>query len=129
VEANSLQTAAAYGNLASTRCGLGDLAGGFELRAKAEEAAERFGLVRHLRLFDAERVVEDYWRGRWDVALRGADQFIAESEAGARDVAESGCRLVRGRIWLARGELVAVVAEEGLRLTDPDWSVSLPSCC
>ena len=175
VEANSLQTAAAYGNLASTRCGLGDLAGGFELRAKAEEAAERFGLVRHLRWFDAERVIEDYWRGRWDVALRGADQFIAESEAGARDVAESGCRLVRGRIRLARGELagalqdgaaavefaratkelqalwpvlafhahallaagrvgqangqaselVAVVAEEGLRLTDPDWSGEL----
>jgi class 3 adenylate cyclase/tetratricopeptide (TPR) repeat protein len=175
VEANSPQTAAAYGNLASTRIGLGDLAEGFELRAKGRVAAERFGLVRILRWFDAEQIIEDYWRGRWDVALRGANQFIAESEAGTRDVMESGCRLVRGRIRLARGELagalqdgaagvelaraakelqalwpalafhahallaagrvgeangraselVTVVAEQGLRLTDPDWSGEL----
>jgi class 3 adenylate cyclase len=82
VEANSPQTAAAYDNLASARRGLGDLAGGFALRAKAQEAAERFGLVRQLRWFAAVRVIEDYFWGRWDVALRGADQF-ADYQLGA----------------------------------------------
>jgi DNA-binding SARP family transcriptional activator/class 3 adenylate cyclase len=171
VEANSPQNAEAYGNLAYSHIVLGDLTGGFELQAKAREAAERFGLASELRWFRSERICEDYWRGRWDAALRGADEFLAESESGTRDVMEPECRLVRGRIRLARdepaaalqdaaegvefatetkepqalwpalafharallatakveeasaraSELVAVVAEQGMLVTNPDW--------
>jgi tetratricopeptide (TPR) repeat protein len=89
VEANSTFSANAYSNLASCVISLGDLARGFELQAKGREAAERFGLANDLRHFQAERVLEDSWRGRW----------------GAAVVMEDVCRLVRGRIRLARGDL------------------------
>jgi tetratricopeptide (TPR) repeat protein len=58
-----------------------------------------------LRWLQAERLFEDYWGGRWDAALEGADRFLAEAEAGSSDFAESGSRSVRGWIRLARGDL------------------------
>jgi hypothetical protein len=66
--------------------------------------AERYGLEGQLRWFRAEEAGEAYWQGRWDDALRGADQFIAESRAGAPHFMEPFCRWVRGRIRLARGD-------------------------
>jgi class 3 adenylate cyclase/tetratricopeptide (TPR) repeat protein len=175
VEANSPFSANAYSNLASCVIALGDLARGFELQAKGREAAERFGLANDLRHFQAERVLEDYWRGRWGAAVVGADRFIADTARGARHFMEDVCRLVRGRIRLARGdlrgaledaavdvelgrqqqapealqaalalhahallvagsveeasaragELLALLAEQGVLVTNPDWSGAL----
>jgi class 3 adenylate cyclase len=105
VEHNLPDSALAYGNLASALIALGQLARGFQLQASARQAAERFGLASDLRWLQAERLLEDYWRGRWDTALKGADQFIAESETEASDLAGAGSRLVRGRMRLARGDL------------------------
>jgi class 3 adenylate cyclase/tetratricopeptide (TPR) repeat protein len=105
IEYDPQNIALAYGNLATTLIALGELARGFELQARARPAAERFGLASDLRWLDAERIFEDNWRGRWDVALDGADQFIAELEAGPSDYAAVGSRLVRGWIRLARGDL------------------------
>jgi hypothetical protein len=51
------------------------------LQAQGRQAAERFGLRGVLRWLQAERLFEDYWYGRWDLALDGADQFLAEAEA------------------------------------------------
>jgi tetratricopeptide (TPR) repeat protein len=75
------------------------------LQAQGRHAAERFGLRGALRWLQAERLFEDYWYGRWDLALDGADQFLAEAEARGSDFAEAGSRQVRGWIWLARGDL------------------------
>ena len=105
VEANAPYSANAYGNLASCLIGRGDLERGFALQAKGREAAERFGLANELRIVQAERVLQDYWQGRWDAAVAGADRFIAETAAGVRHFMEDVCLLARGRIRLARGDL------------------------
>jgi class 3 adenylate cyclase/tetratricopeptide (TPR) repeat protein len=104
VQVNSPYSAAAYGNLSNVLAALGDLTRAFELHAKGREAAERFALAGELRWSQEDRIYEDYWKGRWDAALRGADEFLAESEAGSRTFVEVGCRLVRGRIRLARAD-------------------------
>ena len=117
VEHNLPISAIAYGNLASTLIGLGKTARGFELQAAARHAAERFGLAGDLRWLQAEQVFEAYWRGRWDVALEGAEQFIAEAEAGASDFSGAGSRLVRGWVGLA-----AVTFVRRSTTPTPGWS-------
>ena len=109
VEANSPYSANAYGNLASCVITRGELDRGFALQAKGREAAERFGLANELRIVQAEHVLEDYWRGRWGAAVAGADGFIAETARGTRHFMEDVCRLVRGRIRLARGDLAGAL--------------------
>jgi class 3 adenylate cyclase len=104
VQDNSPHSAAAYGNLAITLIALGELTRAFELQAKGRQAAERFALAGELQWSRQERIDKDYWQGRWDAALRGADEFLAESEAGSRHFIEVPCRLIRGRIRLARGQ-------------------------
>jgi class 3 adenylate cyclase/tetratricopeptide (TPR) repeat protein len=104
VKANSPDSAAAYGNLANLLIALGDLTRALELKAKGREAAERFGLAGELRWSRGERIWEDFCQGRWDAALRDADEFLAESKAGSRHFLELGCQLVRGRVRLARGD-------------------------
>jgi hypothetical protein len=111
VRANSPVSVIAYINLASVLVELGDLARGFELQAEGRRAAERFGFTAWLRHLQGERVYEDYWSGRWDAAIRHADEFIAESEAGLRHYMETACRLMRGRIRLARGEQPAALED------------------
>jgi DNA-binding SARP family transcriptional activator/class 3 adenylate cyclase len=115
----------AYVNLGASLVELGDLAGGFARQAEGRQAAERFGTTGWLRHLRAEQVVEHYWRGRWDLAIRQADEFIAESETGSRHYMEIACRLERGRIRLARGDLPGAVDDADKQLafarmaTDP----------
>lgn len=104
VEVNSPECVRAYVNLASCLVDLGDLARAFKLQADGWRAAERFGLASPVRHLQAEQVFEHYWRGRWDPAIRAADEFIAESEATTSHYMDSACRLIRGRIRLARGD-------------------------
>ena len=111
VEANAPYSATAYGNLASCVVARGELERAFQLQARGREAAERFGLANELRLLAAEHVLEDYWRGRWEAAVAGADRFIAETAAGVRHFMEDVCRLVRGRIRLARGDLAGALSD------------------
>jgi tetratricopeptide (TPR) repeat protein len=111
VRANSPQGAVAYANLASILIALGDLARGFELQAKGQDAAERFGLASVVRYFRAERTLQDYCQGRWDAALADAERFIAEAEAGSPHFMEPTCRLVRGLIRLARGDFSGALAD------------------
>jgi hypothetical protein len=111
VQANSPVSVIAYINLASLLVELGDLARGFELQAEGRRMAERFGFTAWLRHLQGERIFEDYWSGRWDAAIRHADEFIAESEAGSRHYMETACRLMRGRIRLARGDQPAALED------------------
>ena len=108
----------AYINLASALIELGQLTRGFELQAEALRMTERFGFGSYVRHLVAERVLEDYWRGRWDAAARVADEFVAESELGTRHQVETSCRQVRGVIRLARGDVAAALedAAKGLAL-------------
>jgi DNA-binding SARP family transcriptional activator/class 3 adenylate cyclase len=111
VELNSPRSVLAYLNLATALIELGELARGFELQAEGRRAAERLGITGWLRHFHAERVMEDYWCGRWDTAIGHADEFIAESEAGSQHYIETMCRLVRGHIRLARDDVPAALED------------------
>jgi tetratricopeptide (TPR) repeat protein len=62
-------------------------------------------------------VAEHYWTGRWADAMRVADRVVAEAAGGARNYLECQCRVWRGRIRLARGE-VAAAREDGERALD-----------
>jgi hypothetical protein len=115
----------AHINLGACLVELGDLARGFVRQAEGRQAAERFGMTGWLRHLRAEQVLEYYWRGRWDLALRHANEFIAESETSSRHYMEPACRLARGRIRLARGDLPGALEDADKQLvfarmaTDP----------
>jgi tetratricopeptide (TPR) repeat protein len=101
-------------NLAYARSILGDLRGAFVAREAAWRAAERYGGVDDLRYIELARVAEHYWTGRWAEAMRVADTVVADAAGGARSYMECQCRVWRGRIRLARGEL-APALEDGQR--------------
>jgi class 3 adenylate cyclase len=113
-----------YNNLASCLAYHGDLRRCFELHALGREAAERFGYLFRIRWFKAEAVFDDYFRGRWDEALAGADEFV-EAEAGRLPYLEPMCLGVRGTILVARGETehgledTARTVEIARRIKDP----------
>jgi class 3 adenylate cyclase/tetratricopeptide (TPR) repeat protein len=103
-EVNSPDVIRGYNNLASTHAAFGDLERAFELYARGRRAAERFGNIRALRYFEAERMDELYWRGNWEEALTLADQFLEQAESGMFHHGEVDARLIRGRIRLACGD-------------------------
>jgi tetratricopeptide (TPR) repeat protein len=125
VQGNLPESVEAYVNLGACLVELGDLARGFAQQAEGRQAAERFGITGWLRHLRVEQVLEHYWRGHWDLALRHANEFIAESETSSRHYMESTCRLARGRIRLARGDLPAALEDADKQLafarmaTDP----------
>ncbi|HWD47304.1 MAG TPA: AAA family ATPase, partial [Actinomycetota bacterium] len=110
-EHNLPQVAAACGNLAALVIRLGDLDRGFRLGADALAAAERLGLASTVGWLRSERLLEHYWRGRWQEALAGAEQRLAESEAGSPTEADIVCRYVRGWIRMARRELAGALED------------------
>jgi tetratricopeptide (TPR) repeat protein len=93
------------GNLAFSYALLGDLRRSFAARRAAWEAAERFGSALRLRWLELERAGEHYWSGRWDQSVRVADSVASDAEDGAPHYMECECRLWRGRIRLARGQI------------------------
>jgi len=101
-------------NLAYARSILGDLRGSFVAREAAWRAAERFAGGDDLRYIELERVAEHYWTGRWPEATRVADAVVTDATGGARHYMECECRVWRGRIRLAKGE-VASALQDGER--------------
>jgi hypothetical protein len=92
-------------NLANSLSILGDLYGCAAALAAAKPTAERLGSARGLRWLQLERAPGCYWSGRWDEAMAIADTVAVEAAGGARHLLECECRIWRGRIRLARGEL------------------------
>ncbi len=106
-------------NLAYARATLGDLPGCFAALAAGSEMAERFGSLRWLRSMRLQRVAEYYWTGEWDEAVAIVDALLAEppAEGPARHYLEWECRLWRGRIRLARGQVAAALEDAEAALT------------
>jgi class 3 adenylate cyclase/tetratricopeptide (TPR) repeat protein len=92
-------------NLAFSLAIVGDLRRCFAVRQAAADAAERFGSARALRWLELERTAEYYWSGHWEQAVTVADSVTAEASEGATHYLECDCRIWRGRIRLARGQL------------------------
>jgi hypothetical protein len=111
VAANTPESARAQMNLGDALYQLGEVARGDSLIAAARQTAERFGLARDLRWLEPSQIEKDYRDGRWDAALRAADQFIGESVEGAPHYLEPNCRIIRGLIRLGRGELAAAAED------------------
>jgi class 3 adenylate cyclase/tetratricopeptide (TPR) repeat protein len=102
-------------NLAYALAALGDLPRCFASWATAATLAERFGSMRALRSIQLQRVAEHYWTGRWDQAVSVVDALVA-SPAGEGNYLEWECRVWRGRIRLARGDLDGALADSSAAL-------------
>ncbi|HEV3463989.1 MAG TPA: adenylate/guanylate cyclase domain-containing protein, partial [Actinomycetota bacterium] len=124
VRTNSPAACTIVANLATTRSGFGDLARAVELHAEARRLAERFGDASMLRYLGVEDAWDRYLKGRWDEALRLAGDWLAEGEGSAHYM-ESTCRIVRGRVLLARGEVARALADADAALALADEAEDL----
>jgi class 3 adenylate cyclase/tetratricopeptide (TPR) repeat protein len=100
---NSVESARAYGNLASGLVDFGELERAWEMLGEARVRAERFGLDDWLNWLKGESAWPAYYAGGWDEALRVLDPLIAGFETHPFWM-ESPCRIMRGRMRLATGD-------------------------
>jgi class 3 adenylate cyclase/tetratricopeptide (TPR) repeat protein len=100
---NSIESARAYGNLASSLDDLGQLERSGELLREARLRAERFGLDDWLLWLRSESAWPPYYSGQWNDALRVVDDLI-EDFMTHRFWMESPCRVLRSRMRLAKGD-------------------------
>jgi len=115
-EIGSPRSVFGYASLADLMGTLGQLDRCFALQAKSREQAERFGHAGFVRWLKVERVGEGYWRGGWAEAVALAEEFLAEAEAGSPHFMESYCRVMRGRVLLARGDEKRALEDAGRAL-------------
>jgi len=90
------------------------IAGSLDIQAlydEAKESYERFGVESGARWFRGGYPAYLYLLGRWDEAYRLADEFIAEVEAGFPHYQEEDCRITRGAIRLARGDVAGALED------------------
>jgi hypothetical protein len=73
--------------------------------------ASRFGLVRDGRWFRGQRPELQFLLGRWDEALTGAEEFLAEVEAGSPHYGTAGALTVRARLRLGRDDIGGATAD------------------
>jgi class 3 adenylate cyclase/tetratricopeptide (TPR) repeat protein len=102
--AGSHLAANAYNNLGTLILYAGDVRRDLELREEGLRLAERFGDERMLRFLRGVLIEHAYFGGRWHDALREADTFVAECEAGSPHYVEHTARLLRALLRLARDE-------------------------
>ena len=115
----------AYGNLAEAVANyLGDLNRAWELRAAGLRVAERVGPADVAQFLRGERVVARYWEGRWDEAVKFADEILAEAEGGSPSYMDVQAREVKARIALARGDVDAY--QEAYRTLERARSIGDP---
>jgi tetratricopeptide (TPR) repeat protein len=93
-----------------------------ESRAAIDEAeliAKRFGYEGGVRWWRGTNVPRCYHEGRWDESLRSANEFIAQSEAGAPHYLTGESYCIRALLLLARADREGAKsdARRGLELT------------
>ena len=114
--AGSPESIRARSLLAAVLAHEGDLRRSSRLRDEAWKDAQRFGNPFVIRFLESESVFDSYWAGRWDEALRVADDFIAEAERGARHYGEILCHEIRAEIRLASGDRQGALEDAGWSL-------------
>jgi class 3 adenylate cyclase len=88
--------------------GLGDTQA---LWDEGAEMNERFGIEQGMRWFRGGYTGYLGLLGRWDDAFREADKFIAEVEAGSAHYQVAECRMTRGAIRLAHGDVTGALED------------------
>ena len=90
--------------------GLGDAHGEAQaLWDEGTEVCERFRIETEARWFRGGYTGYLGLAGRWDDALREAERFIAEVEGGSAHYLVAECRMTRGAIRLARGDVAGAL--------------------
>jgi tetratricopeptide (TPR) repeat protein len=115
--AHSYEEVGAAANLTWMTVVLGDMQRAGELHEQGLALARRLGVWSFIRWQEAEHVVHCHWEGRWEEALRTADDYFCEIEATSGHYMEGAVRAVRATISLARGDVDAALAE-GRRATE-----------
>ncbi len=88
-----------------------DLRRAGELYDEGRRIAERFGDAPGARWLRGQQTLMAFLFGRWDEALRGAEEFIAECEARSPHYRESMIRILRGRIREGRNDREEALAD------------------
>jgi class 3 adenylate cyclase/tetratricopeptide (TPR) repeat protein len=101
---NSPESARGYLNLSVLTAMSGDLSRSVAVHSEGLREAERLGLGGWLRFLRGHSAHYAYWGGRWRDAMKSADEFLAEIEAGSPHYEENQNRNVRALIRLARGD-------------------------
>jgi hypothetical protein len=100
---NSVESARAYGNLASALSDLGDLGRAWKALAEGRLRAERFGLDDWLLWLRGESAYPSYYSGDWDEAARILEELF-EVFAEHPFWMEAPCRVLQGKMRLSRGD-------------------------
>jgi class 3 adenylate cyclase/tetratricopeptide (TPR) repeat protein len=100
---NSVESARAYGNMASILTDAGELGRAWEMIEEARRRAERFGLDDWLLWLRGEGAYPLYYSGAWEDSVRILDELIDEFAAHPFWM-EVPCRTLRGEIRFARGD-------------------------
>lgn len=103
--ASSPEAARVYNNLGSVLAGQGEIRRAGELWREGKEVAERLGNATVSRYLDGVIVWFDYYTGGWEEALRGANAFIAECDAGSPHYLHAEVLGIRARILLASDDV------------------------
>jgi class 3 adenylate cyclase/tetratricopeptide (TPR) repeat protein len=100
-----------YENLRAAFFYLGRLHEASELLPLQIESVERYGKAHDRRWVRLEHGLEQLVHGRWDDALRIADDFLAEVEAGSPHYLEPAGRTLRAMIRLGRADVAGASSE------------------
>jgi class 3 adenylate cyclase/tetratricopeptide (TPR) repeat protein len=123
----------AYNNLRSAYLFLGRLDDATRALEPYRESVERFGTDYQRRWLRCEEALQGFAEGRWDEAVRLADAFLAEVEAGSPHYMESACRGLRASVRLARADSVGALADSEraaeLARQAKDVQVLAPALC
>ncbi|MBA2383375.1 MAG: hypothetical protein H0V68_01745 [Actinobacteria bacterium] len=123
--ANDSEAARAYNNLGAVLYQRGELRRAADVWREGKAVADRLGNATVGRYLRGVMIWPDYDTGRWDEALRAADAFVAECEAGSPHYLEADVQGIRARILFARDDVAGAVAavaravELARKLKDP----------
>lgn len=108
--ANSPEAGRVYNNLGSVLYGQGEIRRAGELWREGKVVAERLGNAIIGRYLSGVVIWFDYDNGDWEEALRAANAFIAECEAGSPHYLEADAQGFRARILFARDDVAGALA-------------------